>query len=111
VLSRIRLSSDRGSEFDNARIDEMPGVFGITRSLSKKGCPFDNAVDESTNKTLKKEMACRETFADLEDLRRKLSDHVWRHDNERLHSTLNYMSPVEFRLAGLSLCKKCPEKG
>lgn len=95
--------TDRGSEFDNAKIDEMLEVFGITRSLSKKGCPFDNAVDESTNKTLKKEMVYRETFSDLSDLREKLNDYVWWYNNERLHSTLNYMSPVEFRLAGLSL--------
>ena len=33
----------------------------------------------------------------------RLNDYVWWHDNERLHSTLNYMSPVEFRLAGMSL--------
>lgn len=31
--------TDRGSEFDNAQIDEMLEVFGINRSLSKKGCP------------------------------------------------------------------------
>lgn len=37
------------------------------------------------------------------DLQARLSDYVWWHDNERLHSTLNYTSPVEFRLAGLSL--------
>ena len=78
-------------------------VFGIERSLSKKGCPFDNAVDESTNKTLKAEFAYREEFEDLQDLQARLSDYVWWYNNERLHSTLNYMSPVEFRLAGLSL--------
>ena len=48
--------TDRGSEFDNRRIDEMLEVFGIARSLSKKGCPFDNAVDESTNKSPKAEL-------------------------------------------------------
>ena len=31
-------------------------MFGTARSLSKKGCPFDNAVDESTNKSLKAEL-------------------------------------------------------
>jgi transposase-like protein len=30
-------------------------------------------------------------------------EYVWRHDNEGPRSTLNYMSPVEFRSAGLSL--------
>lgn len=33
----------------------------------------------------------------------KLNDHVWWYDNERMHSTLGYMSPVEFGKAGLSL--------
>ena len=95
--------SDRGSEFDNMALDEMFEVFGITRSLSKKGCPYDNAVDESTNKTLKAEFVYQEQFDGLHDLQVKLSDYVWWYNNERLHSTLGYMSPVEFRKAGLSL--------
>lgn len=66
--------SDRGSEFDNAQIDEMFEAFGITRSLSRKGCPCDNAVDESTNKTLKAGFACREQFTSLIDLQAKLND-------------------------------------
>ena len=95
--------SDRGSEFDNAALDELFEVFGITRSLSKKGCPFDNAVDESANKTLKAEFVYREQFASLRDLQLKLNDYVWWYNKERMHSTLGYMSPVEFRKAGLSL--------
>lgn len=36
--------TDRGSEFANASsIDEMLEVFGIERSLSEEGCPYDNA--------------------------------------------------------------------
>ena len=95
--------TDRGSEFDNAALDEFFEVFGITRSLSKKGCPFDNAVDESANKTLKAEFVYREQFASLRDLQLKLNDYVWWYNKERMHSTLGYMSPVEFRKAGLSL--------
>ena len=95
--------TDRGSEFDNAEIDPMLEAFGIERSLSAKGCPYDNAVDESTNRILKAELARRETFGTTRELRAKLSDYVHRYDNFRIHSTLGYMSPVEFREAGLSL--------
>lgn len=95
--------SDRGSEFDNAALDELFAAFGITRSLSKKGCPFDNAAGESTNKTLKAEFVCRERFDSLGDLQVKLNDYVWWYNHGRMHSTLGYMSPVEFREAGLSL--------
>lgn len=95
--------TDRGSEFDNAQIDEMLEAFDIKRSLSKKGCPYDNAVDESTNKTLKEEFVYQETFSSLHDLQVRLSDYVHWYNHRRLHSTLGYMSPVEFREAGLSL--------
>lgn len=97
--------TDRGSEFDNAEIDLMLEAFGIERSLSAKGCPYDNAVDESTNKILKAELVCRGSFSDLRDLQAKLSDYVRWCNNFRIHSTLGYMSPVEFRKAGLILSK------
>ena len=95
--------TDRGSEFDNAQIDELLEVFGVKRSLSRKGCPYDNAVDESTNKTLKEEFVYQCVFRDLHDLQVRLSDYVHWYNHKRLHSTLGYMSPVEFREAGLSL--------
>lgn len=95
--------TDRGSEFDNAKIDEMLDVFGIERSLSRKGCSYDNAVDESTNKILKAEFVYRETFCTTRELQVKLADYVHWYNNFRMHSTLGYMTPVEFRKAGLVL--------
>ena len=88
---------------DNAAIDDLLDAFGIERSLSKKGCPYDNAVDESTNKVLKAEFVYRESFSTLREPQSKLNDYVNWYNNFRLHSTLGYMSPVEFRLAGLAL--------
>ena len=93
----------RGSEFDNAEIDLMLEVFGIERSLSAKGCPYDNAVDESTDRILKAGLVHREAFGTTRELRAKLSDYVHWYDNFRIYSTLGYMSPIESREAGLSL--------
>lgn len=82
---------------------ELMAEFDIRRSLSRKGNPCDNAVIESTNRILKKELIYQRAFADLGQLRRELNSYVrWRNE-ERTHSTLGYMSPVEFRNAGLSL--------
>ena len=81
----------------------MLDAFGIERSLSKKGYPYDNAVDKSTNKILKAEFVYRETFSTTRELQAKLSDYVHWYNNFRLHSTLAYMVPVEFRKAGLVL--------
>ena len=55
-LSKINIfHTDRGNEFKNKLIDDVISTFGIQRSLSKKGCPYDNAVDEETYKIFKTE--------------------------------------------------------
>ena len=49
--------TDRGKEFDNKLISEALETFGIQRSLSMKGCPYDNAVAEAMFKVFKTEFA------------------------------------------------------
>jgi len=49
------------------------------------------------------EFACREAFSTTRELQVKLADYVHWCNNFRLHSTLGYMAPVEFRKAGLVL--------
>ena len=93
--------TDRGSESDNARIDELLDVFDIRRSPSGKGDPYDNAVVESTNRLLKKGLIYRNHYTSLEQLRSDPDDYVWWSDNQRLHSTLAYRSPNEFTQQGL----------
>lgn len=92
-----------GSEFANSDIDDLLEAFDIRRSLSRKGDPYDNAVIESANRILKKELVYRRAFADLGQLRRELNSCARWYNEERMHSTLSCMSPVEFRNAGLSL--------
>src|SRR5699024_11775471 len=47
--------TDRGSEFKNQLIDDALETFGIQRSLSMKGCPYDNAVAEAMFKVVRSE--------------------------------------------------------
>ena len=68
-----------------------------------RGGGFDNAVVESTNRLLKKELVYRNSYATIEQLRHDLNDYVWWSDNQRLHSTLAYRSPNEFTQQGLVL--------
>ena len=68
-----------------------------------RGSEFDNAVVESTNRLLKKELIYRNHYTSLEQLRSDLNDYVWWSDNQRLHSTLGYRSPKEFTEQGLVL--------
>lgn len=89
--------TDRGKEFDNKKIETILSTFNISRSLSKPGCPYDNAVSESTYKSFKVEFVWPNVFKNLEQLSFELSDYVnwWNHI--RYHSTLNYQSPVTYR--------------
>ena len=46
-LNQIKIfHTDRGNEFKNQVIDEILDALNIERSLSMKGCPYDNAVAE-----------------------------------------------------------------
>lgn len=102
-LSKIKMfHTDRGNEFKNKIIDEVLEAFKIKRSLSKKGCPYDNAIAEAGYKIIKTEFAFNRVFTSLEELKKELRDYVKWYNNKRIHGSLNYMTPVEYRLAKMS---------
>ena len=106
-LSQIRMfHTDRGSEFDNRLIDEMLAAFHIDRSLSLKGSPHDNAVAEATFKLMKAEFVHRSHFDTPQQLALELADYVHWFNTSRIHATLGYLAPVEFRTNSLSFLYK-----
>lgn len=97
-LNRIQLfHTDRGSEFKNQIIDDVLSTFHISRSLSLKGCPYDNAVAESTFKIFKSEFVYGRNFESLAKLKLELADYINWFNNFRIHSSLGYLSPKEFK--------------
>jgi transposase InsO family protein len=93
--------TDRGSEFNNQIIDEVLDAFKIRRSLSLKGCPYDNAVAESTFKIFKAEFVYGRNFESLGRLKIELADYINWFNNFRIHSSLGYLSPKEFKVHNL----------
>lgn len=53
---------DCGNEFKDQLIKETLSTFNITRSLSHKGYPYNNAVAEATFKIIKTEFIKNQTF-------------------------------------------------
>ena len=97
-LSAIQIfHTDRGNEFKNSVIEETLEAFGIERSLSRKGSPYDNAVAEATFKIVKTEFVKGNWFETLERLELEFMDYVNWFNNFRIHSSLGYMSPIEYR--------------
>ena len=102
-LSQIKIfHTDRGNEFKNKIIDSVLKAFEIKRSLSHKGCPYDNAIAEAGYKIIKTEFAFKRVFRSLNELKTELTSYVWWYNNKRIHGSLNYMSPVEYRLAKMT---------
>ena len=90
--------TDRGNEFKNNIIDEVLTTFNIARSLSKKGCPYDNAVAEATYKIIKTEFAFNRIFESFEELETELFKYVNWYNNFRIHSSLGYLTPIEYKV-------------
>lgn len=89
--------TDRGNEFKNREIDEMLNTFNIERSLSKKGNPYDNSVAEATFKIIKTEFVMGKNFKSIDELKLSLYDYVNWFNNERIHGSLGYLSPIEYK--------------
>ncbi len=101
-LNQIQLfHTDRGNEFKNKIIDDALETFNIQRSLSMKGCPYDNAIAEATFKIIKTEFVKGRHFDSLEDLTRELQDYVHWFNHIRIHGTLGYLTPIEYKLVHL----------
>lgn len=89
--------SDRGVQYACgdyiARLREV----GIQPSMSRIGCPWDNAMAESFMKTLKAEEVDGRSYRDLDDAQASIGlfiETIYNH--QRLHSALAYHSPIAF---------------
>lgn len=72
-------------------------TFVILKSLSKKECPYDNAVLEATFKIIKTEFVYNEKFESLEDFQLKLADYVNWYNDFGTYSSLDYSIPIRFK--------------
>jgi len=94
--------SDRGSQYASADYRHALAARGIECSMSRKGNCWDNAVVESFFSTLKQELVYTTDFATHEQARLALFEYIEVfYNRQRRHSTLGYVSPVQFELAAL----------
>lgn len=89
--------SDRGSQYASEKYRSLLDERSITCSMSAKGCCYDNAAVESFFATLKKELVYQTAWADRETASLAISEYIQVfYNRKRLHSTLGYVSPVEY---------------
>jgi len=72
---------------------------GMIASMSRKGDCWDNAVAESFFATLRVELVDDERYVTPSAAEVSIGDYIERfYNTERLHSHLDYVSPIEFEL-------------
>jgi len=89
--------SDRGSQYASYDVVKLFEKNQIKQSMSKKGDCYDNAVAESFFATLKLELVYPDFFKSRLEARSKLFEYIEIfYNRQRIHSTLNYMTPSQF---------------
>jgi transposase InsO family protein len=89
--------SDRGCQYGSADFRARLAARRLTPSMSRPGNCYDNAAMESFWSTLKTELPHLHAYQNLPDLRLALFDYIEVfYNRQRLHSSLNYQSPVDF---------------
>lgn len=92
--------TDRGIQYACGDYIARLQAAGIQPSMSRPGCPYDNAMAESFMKTLKAEEVNGTDYQNIGQARSAIGNFLEDvYNRQRLHSALNYLSPEEFELA------------
>jgi transposase InsO family protein len=89
--------SDRGVQYASGDYVKQLETHGITISMSRPGNPYDNAWAESFMKTLKVEEVHGRRYRNFDHAQSCIGTFIEEvYNHQRLHSALDYRSPVEF---------------
>ena len=106
VREGLIVHSDRGVQYTAGEFRKKLKELGFVQSLSRKGNCYDNAYCESCFSLLKRELG-HKVYESLNEAREDIFEWIegW-YNPHRLHSALDYRSPVEFEKKGLDLEEK-----
>jgi transposase InsO family protein len=88
--------SDRGSQYCSAEFQAALKGWRMRSSMSRKGNCWDNAPTESLWGSLKRACVHERRFPTRKAAREAVMDWIAFYNHRRLHSTLGYLSPMQF---------------
>src|SRR5215208_3569708 len=91
------------AQYTSEQFQRLMADHGVVCSMSRSGNVWDNAAMESFFSSLKTERTARKTYRTRDEAKADVCDYIECFYNpKRRHSTIGYMSPVEFEMqAGL----------
>jgi putative transposase len=88
--------SDRGSQYASSDFNQTLNECSIQPSMSRKGNCWDNACSETLFASLKVERLHGTRFQTIRQAKDETLDWLLWYNRTRLHSTLKYLSPMQF---------------
>jgi putative transposase len=91
--------SDQGSQYTSEQFQRLMADNGVTCSMSRSGNVWDNAAMESFFSSLKTERVGRKVYRSRAQAKADVFDYIECFYNPtRRHSTLGYLSPIDFEM-------------
>jgi putative transposase len=87
--------SDRGLQYCSSLYTSMLRDKGIAISMTQTGSPYDNAVAERINGTLKDEFGLDGVFSDRKQLVKQLNESIIAYNTLRPHLSNHLLTPME----------------
>lgn len=98
VPKDLILHSDQGTQFSSTQFMDFCHAHGIRQSMSRAGCPYDNAPMERYYNTLKAELLNLYRFNTAAELDRAIAEYAYGWYNQvRPHAFNDYATPFEVR--------------
>lgn len=95
--SGLIVHTDQGAQYTGAAFRALIRSKKAIASNSRKGTPYDNAPMESFYRTLKRELIDDGNFENPEVAKKEIFKYIEIYYNtKRMHSSLGYLTPVEF---------------
>jgi transposase InsO family protein len=111
IKGDLILHSDQGTQYTSKDFINFCEALNIKQSMSKAGCPYDNAPMERYFNTLKNELIYLHNYHDDNELDKSINDfaYVW-YNHIRPHSYNGYKTPFETRCKKEEIRFKCYKK-
>ena len=94
--TKLIFHSDRGSQYASHEFRAVLEQHGIRASMSRKGNCWDNAPTETLFGSMKVERLHGQRFSTIRQAKDETLAWLLWYNRQRMHSTLNYASPVEY---------------
>ena len=94
---KVILHSDQGVQFTSWEFVSFCKDNNVTQSMSKAGCPYDNAPMERFYNTFKSNFYNVTLFSNVEMMDELTAKYINRYNYVRPHSYNNYLTPMEAR--------------